>query len=99
MLKIFKVDDYHAVAAENIEDAKKFYIDELEGTENDFIGDEVDPDKSKVWFPTEELPKEYSKLLCQTYDGIKFVEVTKRVAMEHRKDKPPYLLSVSSELL
>jgi hypothetical protein len=98
-MKIYQVDDYHKVVAESKEQAKEFYMSELGGEEEDFYGDEVNPDKNKMWFPIDDLPEEYHKEPFKKWEDNLCVEVNLRVAMKHRKSKAPYLLAVSSDLL
>ncbi len=98
-LKAFRVDDYQTVAARSLDEAKRFYIDELGGEAEDFEGYEIDPDNEIMWFPMSTLPSKYHIPPFRDFEGDKCVEVTLRVAMDHRSDADSYLLSVSSELL
>lgn len=57
----------------------------------------ISPEKHKVWFPIELLPKEFHKEPYKDFNGT-CVNVPLSVAMHYRKDKVPYVLSVSADL-
>lgn len=102
-MKVFS-DDYYSVAADSLEQATQFFLEqELIDEEN--AGDirEINPDKHKVWFPVYELPEQYhdqdkypQKDWCGEYIGI---ELTLTEAMQFHEEIPPYIISVSSELV
>lgn len=100
----FYSDDYYTVVAENREEATMFFIKQ-DLTDEDGLSElrEIDPDKNKMWFPLDELPEKYhdeekypTKNWCGQYVGV---ELTLREAAQYRQEKPPYIISVSSELV
>ena len=102
-MKVFS-DDYYTVVAENLSAAIKFFLDQ-DLTDQEGLEEirEINPDKKKMWFPVNELPEEYHneekyprKNWCGEYTGV---EITLTEAMRYRTDKPPYIISVSSELM
>jgi len=100
MLKIFQVDEYQTVVAESVEEAKEFYINELDGEEDSFDGDEVNPDKKTMWVALTDLPTQYHVPPYKEWEGDLCAKVSLRVAMEvFRERKAPYILSVSAALL
>lgn len=96
--RVYQVDDYYKVVAENEEEAKELYLNELCGVEEDFECREINPTRHKMWYPIEWLPKEFHKEPFKNYEVL-CTEIPLSIAMHYREDKPPYVLAVSSELL
>lgn len=101
-MKIFG-DEYYTIVAETKEEAEKFYVDNELGDTEDIELKEVDGSKSKVWFSIDELPEEYHdkdkyprESICDMYIGVK---ITLDEAIKFKKEKPPYILSISSDLI
>lgn len=104
MISVFDIDGYYKIAAESKEQAEKLAEDEeLIDDIDECVIEEVEPSKHKMWFPVEELPEEYHdeskyprKNWCGEYTGV---EITLSEAVENIKEDPPYVLSISSELV
>lgn len=102
-MKVYS-DDYYSVVAENLEQAKRFFLDQ-ELTDEEALDEirEINPDKRKVWFPVNELPEQYhdqnkypQQDWCGEYIGV---ELTLTEAMQYHTENPPYVISVSSDLV
>lgn len=102
-MKIYS-DDYYTVVAKCRKEAVKFFIDQ-ELTDEEGLEEirEIDPDKKKMWFPLNELPGEYHnedkhprESWCGEYIGV---EITLAEALKYSQKKPPFIISVSSELV
>mgnify|MGYP006894386954 CR=1 FL=1 len=100
-MKIFG-NDYCTIVAETQEQAEKLFEEELGDLPEDGLR-AVDGSKRKMWFPIDELPERYhdeTKHPRRDWHGeYTGVEITLSEAMRFRKDKPPYMLSVSSDLV
>ena len=96
VLKVFEVDSFQTVVAENIEQAKEYYLTELGGMEEDFKGVELNPESKIMWFPLEDLPNKFRHPPYKEWDNCLCVEVTFNIAMKYRKEMPPYILAVTS---
>ncbi len=104
-MKIFG-DDYLTIVAETREQAEDFYKNEF-GLESEDGLHEVLSTSRKIWFPLEELPNEYFNKTkyprCALKDDKEMyytaVEITLLEAMKFRKDKLPYCLSISGDLI
>jgi len=97
-------DGFYTIVAEGRDDAVKLLLKQ-EFVEKECIDElqEVDPDKKKMWFPIDELPEQYhdeekypKENKYGEYVGVK---ITLREAMQYCKDKPPFVIGVSSELV
>ena len=100
----FYSDDYHTVVAKDQEEAIKFFIDQ-KLTDEEGIEEirEINPYKKKMWFPLDQLPEEYhdeGKYPRQNWFGEYIgVEITLAEALKYSKEKPPFVISISSELM
>ncbi|GBF35430.1 hypothetical protein DCCM_4557 [Desulfocucumis palustris] len=100
----FYSDDYYTVVAKNRKEAVKFFITE-KLTDEEGLDEiqEINPEKKKMLFPVDELPEQYHdeemyprKNLFGEYLGV---EITLQEAVQYHKEKPPYIISMSSELM
>jgi len=100
----FYSDDYHTVVAKNQEEAIKFFIDQ-ELTDEEGIEKirEINPYKKKMCFPLDQLPEEYHdedkhprKNWLGEYIGV---EINLQEALKYSREKPPFVISISSELM
>lgn len=101
-MKVYQVDDYHKVVARNVEEAKKYYLEELCGEEEYFDGREVDIDKHKMWYEIRKLLEEFHHPPFKNWGYGLCCEVSLRIAIEMNKkheEEIPYCLAVSSDLL
>lgn len=103
-LKVFS-DDYYTVVARNKQEAIDFYMSQELGYDDEIKESvyEVDPGKKTMLFPVDELPAKYHdeekyprKDWCGEYIGV---AITLAEAMQYRKEKPPYIICVSSDVV
>lgn len=100
-MKIFG-DDYYTIVAETKEQAEGLFLKEELGDLEETELIEINGDKRHMWFAVDDLPEKYHdkekyprKDWCGMYIGVK---ITLNEAMKYREEKPPYILSVSSDL-
>lgn len=100
----FFSDDYHTVVAKDITAARLFFLQQ-ELTDEEGLDEirEVDPDKRKMLFPLDGLPEKYHdenkyprESCLGEYTGVL---ITLSEALQHRREEPPYIISVSSDVL
>lgn len=101
-MKIFG-DEYVTIVAETKEQAEEFYKENEFGDLPEGGLEVIDGSKREMWFPVDELPEKYrdeEKYPQKDWAGFYIgVEITLNEAMQYRKEEPPYVLSVSSDLL
>lgn len=98
-MKVFS-DDYQTVVARDIDEAEELLLSNDGEYECDL--EEVDPEKKTMYFPLDELPQEYhdkTKYPISNVYGYVGVEITLAEAMRYTKNEPPYILSISGDLL
>jgi len=102
VMKIFS-DDYFTIVAESKEQAEQFYEEVIGELDDGVELEEVDRSIKTMLYPVDKLPEQYhdeSKYpreeWANEYIGVK---ITLNEAMKFRKEEPPYILSVSSDVL
>jgi len=102
-MKFFS-DGYVTIVAKSKKEAVQLYLEQDFGDEEtiEFL-EEIDPTRKTMLFPIDELPKKYydedkypRKDWCGLYIGV---EIPLIEAMKYKKEKPPYVLCVSSDLV
>jgi len=101
-VKVYQVDDYHKVVANDIEEAKKYWLENLCEDEEYFDGKEVDITKTMIWYFIDKLPKELYHPPFEDWGYGPCCKIPLKLAIEMNKKhgvEVPYCIAVSSDLL
>jgi hypothetical protein len=100
-MKVFRVNEYDWVAAHSLEEAKSWYLENIDSDEEwafdeVYLG-EVDIHKVKMWYPVTNIPQEIKEQAppyeVKDFGGELFAHLTFSQVLEIDKPTEPYIIA------